>query len=49
MTVFYYILIAMISALSFAGAALVVFKAGEKDLICKYGQEDEKPRTGAKS
>lgn len=42
MTVFYYILIAMFSALSFAGGALVVFKAGEKELICKYGQEDGK-------
>lgn len=42
MTVFYYILFAMISALTFAAGALVVFKAGEKDLICKYGQEDEK-------
>ena len=42
MTVFYYILIAMLTVLSLAAAALVVFKAGEKDLICKYGQEDGK-------
>lgn len=42
MTVFYYIMATMVSILSFAGAACVVFKAGEKDLICKYEQEDEK-------
>lgn len=42
MTVFFYIIFGMVSALTLAGAALVVFKAGEKDLICKYGQEDGK-------
>ena len=42
MTIFFIILFAMLTALMFAGGALVVFKAGEKDLICKYGQEDKK-------
>ena len=42
MTLFYYILIAMLAALMLAGSAVVVFKAGEKELICKYGMEDEK-------
>lgn len=42
MTVFYIILFAMLTVLTFAGGALVVFKAGEKDLICKYGQEEKK-------
>lgn len=41
MTVFYYILFAMLAALTFAGGALVVFKAGEKDLICKYNQQED--------
>lgn len=40
MTVFYYIIFGMFSALTLAGGALVAFRAGEKDLICKYGQED---------
>lgn len=37
-----YILLAMLSALSLAGAVVSVFKMGEKELICKYGQEDTK-------
>lgn len=36
MTVFYYIMVAMLSALSLVGAVVVVFRAGEKELICKY-------------
>lgn len=42
MLVFYYILIAMITAISLAGSVAVVFKAGQKELLTKYGQEDEK-------
>lgn len=42
MTVLFYILIGMFSALALAAAVVVVFKAGEKELICKYGQEDGK-------
>ena len=42
MTVFYYIILAMLSALFLAGAVVTVFRIGEKDLICKYGQEDTK-------
>lgn len=39
--IFFYILIAMISALSLAGAVVTVFKMGEKELISKYGQEEK--------
>ena len=42
MAVFYYITFGMLTALTFAGGALVVFRAGEKDLICKYGPEEKK-------
>lgn len=42
MTIFFYILFAMLTALTFAGGALAAFKAGEKDLICKYGPEEKK-------
>lgn len=42
MTILFYILAAMFAALMLAGAVVVVFKAGEKELICKYGQEDGK-------
>ena len=40
MFIFCYIIISMLLALLITGAAFAVFKAGEKDLICKYGQED---------
>ena len=42
MTIFYYIIAGMIATLLFTGSAIIVFKEGEKELICKYGQEDEK-------
>jgi hypothetical protein len=32
----------MIAALVLAGSVAIVYHAGEKELICKYGQEDEK-------
>lgn len=40
MIIFFYIILAMISALSLVGAVVTVFKMGEKELICKYGQEE---------
>ena len=40
--IFFYTMFAMLSALTLAGAVCVVFKCGEKELICKYGQEEEK-------
>ena len=40
--IFVYIILAMISALMLAGAVVVVAKAGEKELICKYGYEEDK-------
>ena len=36
MTIFIYIMAAMITAVVLVGAVLAVFKAGEKELICKY-------------
>lgn len=36
MTVFYYIIIAMLSALILAGGVAVVFRAGEKELLARY-------------
>lgn len=42
MTLFCYFIVYATIILSAIGAALVVFKAGEKDLICKYGQEEKK-------
>lgn len=35
-----YIFLAMLSALTLAGAVVTVFKMGEKELICKFGQEE---------
>ena len=37
-----YIFLAMLSALSLAGAVVTVFKMGEKELITKYGQEEKR-------
>lgn len=37
-----YIFLAMLSALTLAGAVVTVFKMGEKELICKYGQEEKR-------
>lgn len=44
MTVLAYILIGMFSALMIAGAAVIVFKKGEKEMICKFDNawEDKK-------
>lgn len=39
--IFAYIILSMLSALVLAGAVCVVFKCGEKELICKYGQEEK--------
>ena len=38
MTLFCYFMVYAITILSIISAAFIVFKAGEKDLICKYGQ-----------
>lgn len=40
MTIFFYIMAAMLSAVLLVGAVLAVFKAGEKELICKYDHVD---------
>jgi hypothetical protein len=42
--VLFYIFAGMFAALMFAGSVVVVFKAGEKEMICKYSNigEDEK-------
>ena len=39
--IFFYIILAMLSALTLSGAVMVVYKEGEKELICKYGQEEK--------
>ncbi len=36
MTVFYYIIIAILSALMLAGGACAIFRAGERDGIANY-------------
>ena len=41
MTVLFYILAGMFSALFLAGSVYIVFKLGEKDLICKYNNAGE--------
>ena len=41
MTLFCYFIAYAITILSVISAAFVVFKAGEKELIFKYGQEDK--------
>lgn len=40
MTVFYYILIAMLAALMLGAAVCVVFRAGEKELLARYNYDD---------
>lgn len=40
MTIFCYFIAYTTAALFIAGAAFIVFRTGEKELICKYGQED---------
>ena len=45
MTIYIYIMLAMLAALMLAGAVVIVYKAGEKELLCKYGyisEEDTK-------
>lgn len=42
MTIYIYIILAMLAALLLAGSVAVVFKAGQKELLTKYGQEDKK-------
>lgn len=41
MTIFFYIMLAMLSALILAGSTFTVFRAGEKELICKYERGEE--------
>ena len=40
MTIFYYIIIAMLSALLLAGALVIVFRAGEKELLTRYDYKE---------
>ena len=41
MTIFYYILIGMLSAVMLTAAILIVFKEGEKELITQYTHTGE--------
>ena len=45
MTIYIYIMLAMLAALMLAAAVTIVYKAGEKELLVKYGyisEEDTK-------
>lgn len=45
MTIYIYIMLAMIAALLLVASVAIVYKAGEKELLVKYGyisEEDEK-------
>lgn len=42
MILFCYFIVYATIILSIISAAFIVFRAGEKELICKYGQEDNK-------
>lgn len=42
MTIFYYIIIAMLSALMLAAAVCIVFRAGEKELLTRYNGSADK-------
>lgn len=44
MTVFYYIIIAMLSVLMLAGGACAVFRAGERDGIANYNYMEDKTK-----
>lgn len=39
MTILFYIVVAMFSAVMLAGAVVAVFKLGEKENICDYGED----------
>jgi hypothetical protein len=42
MTIFYYILVAMLSALMLGAAVVIVFKKGEKELLAQYTPTGER-------
>lgn len=42
MTIFYYILVAMLSALMLGAAVVIVFKKGEKELLTQYTHTGER-------
>lgn len=41
MTIYIYIMCAMLAALLLAGSVAVVYHMGEKELICRYNQAEE--------
>lgn len=41
MTIYFYIICAMLAALLLAVSVAIVYKAGEKELLCKYGYMSE--------
>jgi hypothetical protein len=41
MTIYIYIILAMLAALLLAGSVAVVYHMGEKELICRYNQSEE--------
>lgn len=45
MTIFIYTFLAMLAALMLAAAVTIVYKAGEKELLVKYGYISEEDKT----
>lgn len=45
MTIYLYLMLAMLAALMLAAAVTIVFKAGEKELLTKYGYISEGDKT----
>lgn len=41
MTIYIYIILAMLAALLLAGSVAVVYHMGEKELICRYNQTED--------
>lgn len=44
MTIFVYIMLAMLTALMLVCSVVIVFRAGEKELLCKYGYISEEDK-----
>lgn len=44
MVIFAYIMAAMLATLMLCGSVVVVYKAGEKEMICKYGYDEEEEK-----
>lgn len=45
MTIYIYIMLAMLAAVMLVAAVTIVYKAGEKELLVKYGYISEEDKT----